>query len=99
MSVFSQVTVPPTVITTGLGMKQSGSQPGVEEPAAFSTVADIPPSPCSAKADGATAISEKIASNENDKHTDFFILEFFSCYTYILVFSGLLALRKSRIVW
>jgi len=71
------VTVPPTVITTGLGMKQSGSQPGVEEPAAFSTVADIPPSPCSAKADGVTAISEKIASNENDKHTDFFILEFF----------------------
>ena len=45
LSVLSQVTVPPTVITTVLGMKQSGSQPGVEEPAAFSTVADIPPSP------------------------------------------------------
>ena len=45
----------------------------VDDPGAFVTVADIPPSPCSAKADGATAISEKIASNENDKYIDFFI--------------------------
>nr|AIE99458.1 hypothetical protein [uncultured marine thaumarchaeote KM3_110_B01] len=72
---FSQVTVPPAVITTVLGTKQLSvsSQPGVDDPGAFVTVADIPPSPCSAKADGATAISEKIASNENAKHIDFFI--------------------------
>jgi hypothetical protein len=74
------------------------SQPGVDEPGAFVTVTAIPPSPCSAKAGGATAISEKIASNENDKHTDFFILEFFFYYAYILVFSGLLALGGFNIV-
>ena len=64
----------------------------------FVTVTAIPPSPCSAKADGVTAISEKIASNENDKHTDFFILEFFSHYAYILVFSELLPLGEFNMV-
>ena len=41
MSVFSQVTVSPTPIVTVLGMKHSSvsSHPGVEEPAAFVTVA------------------------------------------------------------
>ena len=80
LSVLSQVTVPPTVITTVLGMKHESvsSHPGVDDPGAFVTVAAIPPLACSANADGATAISEKIASNENDKHTDFFILRFFS---------------------
>ena len=86
MSVFSQVTVPPTVITTVLGMKQSGSQPGVQEPAAFSTVADIPPSPCSAKADGAIDISEKIASNENDRYIAFFIFVIFFISLYFSFF-------------
>ena len=73
------MTVPPAVITTVLGMKQLSvfSQPGVDDPGAFVTVAAIPPSPCSAKADGATAISEKIASNENDRYIDFFIFVIF----------------------
>jgi hypothetical protein len=62
------------VITTVLGMKQFGSQPGVDDPGAFSTVADIPPSPCSAKADGATAISENIASKPNNAYNFFCIL-------------------------
>ena len=88
------------MITTVLGMKHESvsSHPGVDDPGAFVTVAAIPPSPCSANADGATAISEKIASNENDKHADCFILEFFFHYAYILVFSALLALEKSNIV-
>jgi hypothetical protein len=51
VSLFSQVTVSPTSIVTVLGMKQSGSQPGVDDPAAFVTVT-------SAKALGAIAIIE-----------------------------------------
>ena len=40
MSVLAQVTVSPTSIVTGFGMKHESvsSQPGVEEPAAFYTV-------------------------------------------------------------
>ena len=40
MSVLSQVTVSPTAIVTGFGMKHESvsSQPGVADPGAFSTV-------------------------------------------------------------
>jgi hypothetical protein len=46
------------------------SQPGVLEP----TTMLMSTFEWSANADGATTISEKIASNENDKQTDFFML-------------------------
>jgi len=63
VSLFSQVTSPPTSIVTVLGMKHSGSQPGTDDPGAFVTVAVV----WSANADGATAISEKIAIKPNNK--------------------------------
>ena len=89
------MTVPPAVITTVLGMNQLSvfSQPGVAEPGEFVTVADIPPSPCSAKADGATAISEKIASNENDRHIAFFIFVIFLICLYFSFFQ-IISTRK-----
>ena len=67
VSSFSQVTSPPTSIVTILGMKQPSavfSQPGTDEPGAFVTVAV----PWSANADGAIAISEKIASKPNNEY-------------------------------
>jgi hypothetical protein len=89
------VTVPPAVITTVLGMKQLSvfSQPGVAEPGEFVTVADIPPSPCSANTDGDIAISAKIASNENDKHVDFFIFVIFLICLYFSFFQ-IISTRK-----
>jgi hypothetical protein len=54
VSLFSQVTVSPTSIVTGLGMKQPSavsSQPGIDDPGAFVTVT-------SANALGAIAIRE-----------------------------------------
>ena len=74
------MTVPPAVITTVLGMKQLSvfSQPGVAEPGEFVTVADIPPSPCSANADGATAMSEKIDNNKKSEYDVFFNFYFFN---------------------
>ena len=38
VSLLAKVTVSPTSIVIVLGIKQSGSHPGVEEPCAFSTV-------------------------------------------------------------
>jgi hypothetical protein len=38
VSVFAQVIIAPTSTVTGFGMKQSGSQPGVDDPGAFSIV-------------------------------------------------------------
>ena len=60
MSVFSQVTVSPTPIVTVLGMKHESvsSQPGVDDPGAFVTVA-------SANAPGTVKRPiEKITKNE-----------------------------------
>ena len=58
MSTFSQVTSPPTSIVTVLGMKHESvsSQPGIEEPTAFVTVA----LEWSANANGVIAIIEKL---------------------------------------
>ena len=63
LSVFENVTIPPTPMVTVDGMKHSGSHPGVEEPCAFSTVAFIE---CSANALGAAVIPiETIAKRTN----------------------------------
>ena len=66
VSLFSQITSLPTSIVTVLGMKQPSvvsSQPGTDDPGALVTVAVA----WSANADGVTAITTNIASNENDK--------------------------------
>jgi hypothetical protein len=62
VSLFSQITSPPTSIVTILGMKQPSavaSQPGTDDPSAFVTVAVV----WSANAGGTMAISETIANN------------------------------------
>ena len=66
-SLLANVTIPPTPMVTVAGMKQSGSHPGVEEPAAFSTVAFML---CSANAPGAAVIPiETIAKRTNKELT------------------------------
>ena len=60
-SLLANVTTPPASMVTTAGMKQFGSHPGVEEPAAFSTVAFI-----AAKASG-VAYSPIVKRNIHDE--------------------------------
>ena len=63
VSLFLNTTSPPASIVTVAGIKQSGSQPGVDEPAAFSTTAFA----WSPYALGAAAAIEAIAKRTNNE--------------------------------
>jgi len=72
VSLFEKTTSPPASIVAVAGIKQSGSQPGVDEPAAFSTTTFA----WSAYALGATAAIEAIAKRTNNEPIVFVFIKF-----------------------